>query len=145
MEEAAKVTVADMNVLVERIFKKREEKELAEIEVTKINKELTELKAEAVAYLKELGQEGFKSPAGSISIRHLWRVGLPKTEEDRAKFFQYLKDQGVYEQYITVNSQSLNSYYMAEWEIARKEGRGMEFSIPGVGQPTLFEDLGIRK
>jgi hypothetical protein len=52
----------------------------------------------------------------------------------------------VYDKYATVNAISYNSFCKAEWEIAKEEGRGMEFSLPGVPEPKYYKKLGtLRK
>ncbi len=139
------VTVADLDNLVEAIAKKRAEIEASEVVTSLLNKDLATMKARGVRYLKALGRDDFKSPNGSIAINQKWRVGLPATDEDKAKLFAWMREQGIFEAYATVNSNSLNSLYKQEWEAATKRGEGMEFSMPGIGPSKLFEDLGFRK
>jgi hypothetical protein len=109
--------------------------------VSQENKELTEAKAKFVLYLKELGREDYKSGRGTLSIQSKWRVALPATDEAKAKFFEWLREKGIFDKYATVHSASLNSLYNAEWEAAKDRGEGLSFSIPGVPEPKLFEDL----
>lgn len=144
-QASAPVTVADLDDLVKTIFEQRVKIEESEKVTSELNKELALLKAKAVNYLKELGRENFKSPFGTISVNQKWRVSLPQTDEDKAALFNWLRGQGLFDKYATVNSQSLNSLYLAEWDAAKARGEGMTFSMPGIGEPKLFEDLGVRK
>ena len=142
---AGSVTVAELDGLVKQIFDKRVEIEAADLVSTGLNKELLALKAKAVLYLKDLGRENFSSPHGTVSINQKWRVNLPSTDGDKAALFEWLRERGIFDKYATVNSNSLNSLYMAEWEAAKQAGEGMTFAMPGIGEARLFEDLGIRK
>lgn len=141
----ASVTVAELDTLVKEIFEKRREIEEQDSKVTALNKELALLKAKAVTYLKELGRESYPTPFGTVSVSQKWRVNMPKTDDDKAALFAYLKDKGVYDHYATVNSNELNAFYMKEWEAAKKNGDGVTFAMPGIEPPKLFEDLGMRK
>jgi hypothetical protein len=139
------VTVADLDNLVAAIQAKRQEIEAQEKIVSALNIDLSKLKQTAVHYLKELGREKYQTPFGTISIQQKWRVNMPQTDEDKQALFAHLRERGLFEKYATVNSQSLNSLFMADWEAAQKRGEGMDFHMPGIGEPKLFEDLGIRK
>lgn len=139
------VTVQDLDNLVQAIFDQKQTIEQKELELKELNKVLMDLKAKSVTYLKELNRSSYQTPFGTISLKERWRVSLPKSEEDREAFFSWLKEKNLYEGMVTVNANSLNSLYMSEWEVAQSEGKGMDFSVPGIKEPTLFEDLSIRK
>ena len=140
-----KVTVEELDLLVSDIFTKKKEIEASELVTSGLNKELAVLKGRAVNYLTELGREDFKSPYGNVSISQKWRINMPATDEDKAALFDWMRERQIFDRYATVNSNSLNSLYMAEWEDAKKRGEGMTFSMPGIGEPKLFTDLGMRK
>ena len=72
-------------------------------------------------------------------------MSLPSEDVDKAALFKHLEERGISMKYLTVNSNSLNSLYMADWEAAKIAGEGMDFKMPGVSEPTLFEDLRITK
>lgn len=139
------ITVQELDQLVAELFEQRQKIEAMEEQVTTENKKLAFMKSKIVDYLKELGREDFKSASGSVSVKAQWRVNLPKSEEDRAAFFAHLKDRGIFDSMITVNSNTLNSYFREEWEAAQESGDAMNFKMPGIGEPKLFEDLYVRK
>lgn len=143
--ENTPVTVQELDALVKTIFETRIKIEEQEKVVSELNKELANLKAKGVAYLKELGRDSYKTEYGTISILERWRVGLPQTDADKAALLAHLKERGIFDKYVTVNANSLNSLYMADWEDAKERGEGMTFGMPGIGEPKLFEDLGMRK
>jgi hypothetical protein len=144
-EVVQKVTVEELDTLIGQMFDQIAECEAKEAALTEENKKLASLEAKVTKYLEELGREDFKSPRGTVSIKEKWRVNLPKTDAEKAAFFDWLRGQGIFDKYATVNSNSLNSLYMAEWEVAKQEGRGMEFSLPGIGPATVYKGLNRRK
>jgi hypothetical protein len=89
--------------------------------------------------------ENYKAPGGTVYIKRIWQVKAPATDEDKAKLFDWLRQEGIFDRYATVNSNSLRALYMAEWEEAKKRGEGLEFSLPGVAPATLFETTETRK
>ena len=139
------VTVADLDKIVESIQTKKLEVKALDAQATEINKEIARLEEQAGTYLKELGRDNYKAPGGTVFMKRVWRVGLPKTDEDKAALFDWLRGQGIFDRYATVNSASLNALYKAEWEAAKERGEGLEFSMPGVGEPKLFETTEVRK
>lgn len=142
-ETKAPVTVADLDALVKEIVSLRTKSLKLNAELTTLNKDLEAKKIKMAGYLRELGRKSYKTDAGNFSLVEKWRVTLPKTAEDKLRLFDWLKERGLYETYATVNSNSLNSLYLEEWDIAKKEGRGMEFEIPGVSAPTRFETTSV--
>ena len=75
-------------------------------------------------------------------------MNLPATPEDKENFFSYLKEKGLFESLITVNSNTLNSFYMREWETVKEHGdpeEAMNFKIPGIQEPKLHEVISFRK
>lgn len=145
MEEAKGVTVAQLDNLVEEMRQHKIAIEKKNIELTAMNKIMASMEGKIVQYLKELGRTKYETPYGTVSIRGSWRVNLPEKGQAMAEFFEYLKGKGIFESMATVNSASLNSFYMDEWESSKKTGEGMTFTIPGVPAPTYFEKMSFRK
>lgn len=138
------VTLKDMDALIEEIAAKRNEID-AQAEIVKaLNKQLDDLEIKCIGYLKELNRENYQSPVGTIYQIKKWRVSTPKTEADKEAFFAYLKERGLFNQYATVNSNSLNAYYASEFEAAKERGE-FGFTIPGLSAPSLYETVGFRK
>lgn len=141
----ASVTVADLDALVSQIQQKKTEAAAKKEELAEINKEIARLEEQGGKYLRELGRDNYKAPNGTVYIKRVWRVGMPKTDEEKQQLFSWLREQGIFDRYATVNSNSLNALYMSEWDAAKERGDGLEFGIPGVGEPTLFETTEVRK
>lgn len=138
-------TVEELDALVEAIFEQKKEIENMEKELTMENVKLASLEAKATAWLDELGREKYQHARGTISVRESWRFNLPASDDDKQAFFSWLRERGIFDKYATVNSNSYNSLLLAEWDIAKEEGRGMEFKIPGVPEPKFFRKLATLK
>lgn len=137
------VTVEALDKLCQEMFDQREKIRSMDDALSVENKKLSAMQSKALAYLVELDREKYQSPTGTISVKDEWRFRLPETLEEKLQFFEHLKERGMFDQYATVNANSYNSYLNKEWEIAREEGRGMEFKVPGVPEPTFFRKLNM--
>lgn len=135
------VTVAELDELIKQIAAKNSEIEKAEDVVKAHNKELTKLEGRCVEYLKELKRDKYDSPFGKVSIAQKWRVNMPADDNAKRALFEHLREREIFDKYATVNSNSLNSLFMRDWEAAKERGEGLTFSMPGIEAPKLFEPL----
>lgn len=129
--DAPKVTVEELENDVANIFELRMKKEQADAEAKHLNGILIEEQNKVMAKLEALGLESYKAKAGTFaySMREGFRV--PKDLESKKAFFDFLKDKGVYEEMISVNSMTLNSWAKAEIEAALEKG-DFDFKVPGL-------------
>lgn len=141
------MTVAELDQLVLEAFTLKAEIEVDEEKVSEKRKKLEGMKAQCVLALEEHGRDNYKTPAGTIGTTEKWSVNLPQSQEDKKALFTHFKSKGeeVLWKYATVNSNSLNSYFLAEWEAAKERGDGMGFTLPGLQEPKLFKTLSMRK
>lgn len=147
-EPKATITVDHVEELAKKIKAKRAEKDGAAEALSQINTELDSLEQESVRVLNALGKKSFAAEAGLLTKVVKWQVKQPETEEDKQKFFAYLKEKGIYEQTISVNSQKLLSLYLQEWEAVKESGDpidALNFRIPGIKEATSYETLSFRK
>ena len=135
------VTVAELDELVKMIAAKEKEIDAQKEITTKLNKELTSLEGKCTQYLIELGRKDYTSPHGKVAITQKWRVNLPDGDSAKRLFFDHLRERGIFDKYATVNSNSLNALYMQDWAEAKERGEGLEFTMPGLEAPKLFEAL----
>lgn len=143
--EQKEVTVKELDELSKAIFQQRAVIEEKEAVVKEANKVLQQLEMKMAAHLKELDRDNYKSAYGIISRSERVSYRMPQTDEDRAAFFQYLKDIGAYERMVSVNSQTLNAFAKEQQRIADEEGHGFDFKIPGLGQPSVFETVIVKR
>lgn len=127
-------SVATQRLVVDQISAKKKE----------ADKVLEDLELRVMETLKALDKKSYASKAGNFIISHKLSVKIPQTDAERAAFFQYLKDRGMFETMIGVHSAKLNSFYKEEFEAAKQRG-DEDFEIPGILPPTLVETLSVRK
>lgn len=135
--------IEELKVLAEKVKIAREEYEKA----SKSQKEASELKglleSRMLDALEDADLTRFDAHGVMFVVSNKTSAKTPKTTEDREKFFSYLRDQGVYEDLITVNSQTLNSYVKSEEALATERGE-LDFSIPGIAI-DYYKQLSVRK
>lgn len=137
----SEVTVAELDGLISQLAAKEKECD-AQSEVTKLlNKEYMAIEGRIVNYMKELKREQYDSPFGKFKIKEKWRVNLPESDQEKRELFDHLRERGIFDKYATVNSNSLNALYMADWREAESRGEGMTFTMPGVPAPKVYEQL----
>lgn len=143
----SEVTVQTLEDLAEQIAVLREEIAVDKAALYEKNELLEETEQNFLNHLKELGKTSYKSNVGTISKVEKWRVNLPDSPEAKEELQAYLIERGL-KSMLTVNSNTLNSYYMQEWEIVKESGdpeAAMNFSIPGLKEPKLYETISFRK
>jgi len=140
------ITVADIEALVKTLAEKRLECEELKKPLTKANEELEAIEQKLVEALDEVGKDSYKSESGTVTRVNKWRVNLPQGE-DKLKFFEFLKERNLFEGMATVNSNSLNAFFMEEWENAKKGDpmAALNFSLPGIGEPKAYKTLSFRR
>ncbi len=135
------VTVRDLDLLLEALAGKEAELEKQSEVTKKINKEIARLEGQVVAHLKDLGRTDYDSPIGKARIEEKWRVNMPADDMAKRELFDHLRARDIFDKFATVNANSLNALFMADWKEAQERGEGVTFSMPGIGAPKLFEAL----
>lgn len=139
------VTVEELDTLCKTIAEQRRKIDQMDAALTEENKALAALESKAVQYLEDLGRDNYKSEFGTIGMREQLRWNLPAGPDKWSELFEHFKTTGIFDGMITVNSQKLNSWAKKEFEVAAEEGRGLEFSIPGLEAPKMHRSLTFRK
>lgn len=89
----------------------------------------------------------FVDGVGTAYVINKYSVTTPKTVTEKEQLFKYIAEKygkDTLDDYLSINSQRLNSFYNKEVELAQNEGRA-DFRLPGVGEPQLMQSLGFRK
>lgn len=145
------ITVDEIKALVKELADTRNL--LAELKkpVTAAELKKKDLQAKLAGMLKDLNEKSFECEFGRVTRVANFSVKLPDGER-KMEFFEYLKSKGLFEAYATVNYASLNAFYKTERENAiaeaKKNGDAMgalNFSLPGIGEATVFEDIRFMK
>lgn len=139
----APVTVEQLDQWVKELREQREKCDVMASELSEQNMKKARLEAQIAVALKELGRDNYQTPEGTFYFMRKWRFNLPPEGVMKTLFIQWLKDRGIAERYLTVNSTSYNSLLNQEREAALREGRLLD--VPGVPAPQMFETVGFRK
>jgi hypothetical protein len=139
------VTVAEFEALCKAVLDQREiveeKKDAAKVEDAK----LTKLEMQVLSFLKGTNRSNYKSKVGTMTLSKKRSWALPKSDEDRKAFFEFLKTEGTFDGMITVNSNTFNSYLKEKYETAEASGESSTFQVPGVGEASVFESLRFTK
>lgn len=134
----------DLNTLVEQSWTIDMKIKELDVEAKKLGMELKEIQNKIMEIMKDQQITSLKHARGTVIMNARFTVKTPKEKEDKEAFFEYLKSKGMYDDMVSVNSQTLNSWYKEEMEAAKREGN-FGFKIPGIGDPTAFEYISFRK
>jgi len=158
-EKEKEISLPELDALVERKIDLAFKKDAHKVVEKAINKEIADIDNDINEILKASGRDKFSHPRGNISIQYKESVKLPDTPEKREKLFGWLKQEKLYDEYITINSQSLNSLYkkykqdllntvdgtIFENEDDKKVAlaNALNFKIPGIDTPSTYEKVGL--
>ena len=93
--------------------------------------------------LEAAGLERFDTEFCTVNRVHRSSVALPQDSHKKALLFDWLQRRGLYEDFVTVNSQRLNALYRSEEEAALARGE-IDFKIPGL-EPRSYTQIQLRK
>ena len=140
------ISVQEFDAAIEeyaRLRKDYEEKK----SVSSIAKEAADLQeAKILEMLDATNKKSFKTDGvGTVTKVCKWSVTTPKTNEEKALLFKWLKEKlgaDGFLAYASVNSASLNSLYNTMYEESDDK---INFKIDGVGEPTERTTLSFRR
>lgn len=145
MAEQQSVALQDLNNTAKKFFEqkakiaKMKEDQKAQQEI------LDDLESKILSVFEAHEMEKLHIPGhGLLYETARFTVPTPKSLDDKTKFFDYLKERGIFFEMASVNSQTLNSFYKAELERAVAEGNS-DFKLPGIGEPSHVKSLSSRK
>jgi len=106
------------------------------------------LKKDTIKQMEAGELDKFNVPGfGTVSRQKKFSVRVPKTPEDKLALFQYIsehKGEDVLRNMLSINSNTLNSFYKEERAEAVEEG-DIDWALPGVKDPEIYWQLGMRK
>lgn len=135
------VTVEELDGLLAELKNLNEVKDAQGDALKETNKQIWALQEKAGLYLGELDRTEYDSPHGKIKVGEKWRVNLPPNDLAKGELFEHLRQRGIFDKFATVNSNSLNALYMADWREAEERGEGMTFQMPGIEAPKCDKEI----
>lgn len=137
------VTVSEIENLCQKYSEVREKIDATKQDLENFEAERRTFEAKILACLDGLGKTRWDFGSHTLSTVEKFSYKTPKTPHAKDELYAYLKARGVYDDLISVNSQTLNAFVKREMEIALEEGK-TDFSIPGLEEPTLYKTLSLR-
>lgn len=145
------VSVKKLNELSEHRIRLEFYKDELKLKLKQTNAAIGETDDSINKILNSESLQKFSHPRGTLSIEIKESVKLPATPEKWEEFFDWLKSEGIYDEYRTVNSASLNSLfrsYKADL-LAKAQASGdreelaaaINFLPPGLEQPAPYERI----
>lgn len=113
-------------------------------ELSTAQADLTTVQTEITRTLEALGIDSVKMNGFNFYVQENESVKTPKTLEEKQAFFEYLRGLGLFDEMVSVNSMTLNSFYKTMSEEALSKGI-LEFRMPGIAAPTSYKQLKMRK
>ena len=139
MEE---ISTQQIDSLVKRMLEQKEIYENLKRLSSEEFRKYDELKLDLLTLLQKADKSKYHVEGlGTVSVVGKAKVRVPKDPTAKKEMLQYFQAQGeeVFSQYVTVNYNSLNSWYNQELE------QNPLFRIPGVEQPKPEFDVRFRK
>lgn len=140
------ITLKELDQLAKDIAEQRNLIESIEETLGAAQLILEKMKSKMIAILEQFGKSSYPIPGGGgVSLVQRMSVALPKTPEEKSAFYTFLKERNIFDEMITVNSQTLNAFYKREFDQAAQEGRSIGFRIPGLPEHKIATTLSIRR
>lgn len=137
------ITQADFERLCNSCFELKNDIAVDEAMVKEKKLDLSKRQNVILAMLQKYKKQNTTCAAGMLYQIETTSVKLPQ-DEDKRKFFAYLKEKGCFEDMVHVNSRTFNKFYQTERDAALEEGN-VDFVMPGVGEETVSHKIGMRK
>lgn len=137
-------TIKMLQRLINELWEVRAQIESEKQIVSKLNAQKEELEGLIIRGMQVSELDRFDGEHCTVFRKLKSSVKVPQDPESKQSFFNYLKEIGMFDSMITVNSQTLNSWYNKEIEVARSNGKS-EFQVPGIQPPVTYDDISVRK
>lgn len=126
--------------LIKSYSAKKIDYECAKANLSRLSEDMHDIEVQIEAAMEALQLSKFSmDEIGTVYIQQNMSVKTPKLPEDKEAFYAYLKSIGEFDSMISVNSQTLNSWYKAKLEA------GVDPNIPGLREVSEYKKVILRK
>lgn len=143
-KDISQTTMGELHKLCESFHKIKSQIDGVKDTLERLELEKKENEAKIINLLNEFKMPSIKNEFGNFIISNRFTVQTPKTPEEKSAFFSYLKELGIFDELISVNSQTLNGWYRQEMDAALDRGE-VNFMVPGIAEPKMVQTLSLRK
>lgn len=132
--------------LTANLWQLRLQKDTVKNELEGIQSRIDEVERQLIETLDAAGMERFDGDDCTVYLQEKSSVKVPKDPDSKREFLYYLKHRGddLFESMVTVNAQTLNAWYREQEQLAAEMGE-LEFNVPGLGEPSRYQQLSVRK
>jgi len=135
------LSVPEFEQLCEDVFAQNKKVKDADAIVEAHKDVLTAMKAKLMGLMEQLGKTKYSSNNGTVFTKDAFSVKIPRDPENKEKFMTWLKEKGIFDAMVTVNSASLVKLYNDSLEASGDP----DFAIPGITEVTSYRTLTVRK
>lgn len=142
--ELSEVKVHELRAVIDQLETKRLESAKLSIEQSALEAEIKALEIQIENTLEANNLTRFDGSNITVSQASKNWVSVPQDPQNKRALFSYLDARGLYDAYVTVNSNKFNSWYNKELELALERGE-TGLKIPGVKDPFVKTYLQVRR
>lgn len=140
--DESEVTLAQMDLLVTVLRELRTDYEQKKEASSEAHGKYKEQEAKVIGALRASKRRDYRVQGiGLVVIREEEAYRTPKTNDEKTRLFNYIKDK--YGPDVLMGMASINSQTLNSW--ANKEAETGVMSIPGLEAPTMTESLSFRR
>jgi len=137
-EETSPIEVPEFETLLNEMYTHNKMIKRIKSELKDEQEILTKMKFKVLAYFEEFGKTKHLAQHCTVYIKTSFTCKTPKTPEEKAALFTWMKEKEIYDQYATVNSKSLNTLYNS---LVKEDS---DFVMPGTSDPGYFQTIEMR-
>lgn len=138
------ITIQQYENLIKEMAEEQDQIDQLKHQIKKHQEIVDDREKKLLAIMTEFNHTSYRSSWGMVVRSQRWSYKTPKTDDAKEAFYNYLRSKGLFDSMISVNSQTLNSFCKKEMEAAKEAG-DLDFEIPGLEEPTLSENISIRR
>jgi len=134
-DKTSDITVKELEEQIHQCYIAKEEHNAAHAISSAAKDKLDRMKEETIAIMQELGMNSYRAKSGLFTVVEKPYFYVPKDDINKAKFFAYLKERGVFDDMISVRADKFNSWAKVEDIRLEKEGV-LDYQVPGMEKAT---------
>jgi len=106
-----------------------------------LNSKLNDIQSQILSYFEHYDMTQHRGSWGTLSVSKRFSAKTPKTPEAKEAFYGYLKEQGHFDDLISVNSKTLQSYIKSQMDVLDDPS----WKPPGIDEIGYVETISMRK
>jgi len=142
--ETSEITIKEFEALILELKWSQDKYKDAKKIASEHHQESEKLKLRILAVLEQLGKTSYLSDIGTVSKKVRWSWKVPKEQEARNSYRNFLEKRDEFDGMWTIHSASMNAHSSELLKDAQENG-DIDFEIPGLAEPTPSETVSLTK